>query len=305
MARSWCSSSLLTLCLVSAISTHAAGATRTLQDDDDPLCVAFGSLQIVSTEGKCSGEVSASCEAVVAQQKVLEGIFNDLLKSDFCEDKVLRRASSAVAGAVASVWSASFASVECESGSKGFGCGYAASGPGIQAWAKNFAASLQSALSSAVEASKKSNKSLRKLCVDEILTLDEVLGDSAEDGVVRVCSEEGKKSNFERIYTRLVRGDILEALEKVTSTVCDPDEAPQCMSEKGKGAGKKRSVSRSAETSIEICKDENVISRCCTPEAMGRNFCVCSMCANPLTNEGLDDEVATWKDALGEACICP
>ncbi|GMH32321.1 hypothetical protein BSKO_00155 [Bryopsis sp. KO-2023] len=272
----------------------------------DTSCLAFSNLQIVSINARCSGKAVASCEEVVAGKQALGEVLETWIEAGICEKEARENASKNVAATVGSIWSSTFATVDCEGES--FGCGWAVSAASTKTWGKSLAQSLLDALKGASEAGKGGEDIETDLCETDVLKVEGVLGNFAEDAIVKICVEGGEKSDFEELYVGLAAADISIALENAVASICGGTEGTStCLANAPQSEWLDESLDDlvAGEESIEPCVDQYIVSRCCTEAAKGRGYCVCTRCANPLKNEEIMrvDSVA-WRDANGERCYC-
>lgn len=268
----------------------------------DTSCNAYSFLEILVTAGSCKGTASADCSAVSESTSAFEEAFNEWWGDEgLCDSGKAEAAATAVATAVAKVWSNAAVKVNCEG--LGFACGWSIANGNTFAVA--FAEAVAQAAAEAgvgVEADS--------FCFADIRALSTVFATAAAQAQADACTTGGTVEDFEDSYVKAVQVGIATAFAEATASACSESGE---VSASSKCTGEATS---STEENIiiagDVCGGLSQIPACtgeikekCCADSYRRNLCTCKDCNGPWfrrTREG--DAKKTFANRQGNLCFC-
>ncbi|GMH37598.1 hypothetical protein BSKO_05471 [Bryopsis sp. KO-2023] len=269
-------------------------------------CQAASFLEILVTEGTCSGQAAVTCDAQASSVSEFNAAFADWFAGDpksLCRKERIDAAALAVGRAVASLYAEALVQVSCSAGSSGSSCGWSI-GKG-SAWAVATAEALAFA---AVDLGPD-----RAICQADVTALSGVFVDVAGSVQAAACqSGPGSQSQNQDLYLESVRFAIADAFAWASAEFCDLGSEVIARS-KCRGTGTSTTGGGDTQTgsgsgtggggSFPACTGAGA-AKCC---ASGFRFsrCNCSDCEGPWKEEQSTSQgLRVWSDRKNNFCFC-
>lgn len=139
--------------------------------------------------------------------------FEEWFSDEMCDSGVVESTATAVATAVAKVWSDAAIKVECE-GTGGFACGWSISNG--QTFALGFAEALAQAAADAGALT-----AVEGFCFADIRALTPVFAEAAGQAQVQACFNGTTVEDFDKSYVEVVREGVATALARASASKCN------------------------------------------------------------------------------------
>lgn len=152
-------------------------------------------------------------QTVAESQDEFKKSFEEWFSDEVCDAGAIESTATAVARAVAKVWSDAAIKVECE-GAGGFACGWAISNG--QTFALGFAEALAQAAADAGALS-----SVQGFCFADIRALTPVFAEAAGQAQVQACFNGTAVEDFDNSYVEVVRTGVATALARASASKCN------------------------------------------------------------------------------------
>lgn len=183
----------------------------------DASCEAVSSIEIVVENGSCSGRGGASCEAVSMSKSVYQEAFEewygDNYEANLCDKMRIEAAATAVAEAVASVYTSAYVQIECTEASEAGACGFSQSNG--EAWAVATAEAIANALADAGDEEGKG------FCLSDVRAVSAVIARATAKSLAEDCiSGVGNSYRFSENNKISLQKGIAEAFATATAAAC-------------------------------------------------------------------------------------
>lgn len=283
-------------------------ATITCPGAVDTTCSAFASLEILVTAGSCSGTASADCKAVTESSSEFKEAFDEWWSNEgTCDSGKAEAAATAVAKAIAKVWSNAAVKVTCDG--MGFACGWSIADG--QAWAIAFAEAVAQASAEAGTGS-----SAEGFCFADIRALSSVIAEAAAKAQADACTTGATVEDFQSSYASAIQIGIARAFAQATAEACSADgeliASSQCSGE-GESTTEGDSFAYgdacAGIAQIKACTGPGM--EMCCDRGFKRRLCNCNRngCANGpwLKKSEFDDQSNTmrsFEDRKRNVCFC-
>lgn len=130
-----------------------------------------------------------------------------------CDEGKAEATSTAIAKAIAKVWSNAAVKVNCDG--TGFACGWSVANG--ETWALGFAEALAQA---AADAGGEMEGDAEGFCYADLRSVTTVIARAAGNAQAEVCTTGGEQEDFENSYVAAVQVGVATALAKATAQSC-------------------------------------------------------------------------------------
>ncbi|GMH36247.1 hypothetical protein BSKO_04115 [Bryopsis sp. KO-2023] len=268
----------------------------------DTSCSAYSSLDILVLAGRCSGTAAAECGTVsISENSYVEAFDEWWGENEQCDAGKAETAATAIARAVAEVYTSAAVKVTCDG--VGFACGWAL------AEGNTFALAFAEAVAQA-SAEVVVGPGAEAFCFADIRALSGVFAEAAARAQADACSKGGDAEDWQESFVVAVQQGVARALARATASACAVGAEVAAESE---CTGEAEST-----TQEDIVKGGDVCGGvaqllACTGKAAdlccnsNRNVCTCrgDGCDGfPLIRKSNAGQKASFENRKGVICFC-